>query len=160
MSLTSIDKLGQSYDAVAASVPAARRALTQFAQRAGADSEQLDAIRLAASEAITNAVVHAYDGVAGRIHVSAALASGELWVLIADDGCGLQVTANSPGLGAGLALISEVTDSFAIVKRSNGGTEVRMRFNLDAPPLPEERYSRGSNSSATSPASSSFSTTT
>jgi hypothetical protein len=60
--------------------------------------------------------------------------SGELWILISDDGCGLQPRADRPGLGLGLGLISQLSDDCAIVSRASGGTEVRIRFNLvDAP---------------------------
>jgi anti-sigma regulatory factor (Ser/Thr protein kinase) len=36
----------------------------------------------------------------------------------------------SPGLGFGLSLMSQVCDEFEIAKRSSGGLEVRMRFAL------------------------------
>ena len=122
--------LSYSYPAVADSVPRARDALSRFAQSAGVNGDQLDAIRLAVSEAATNAVVHAYEGEPGQIQVDAGLGSGELWVLVADDGYGMRPRIDSPGLGVGLALISQVCDGFAIAKRSSGGTEVRMRFGL------------------------------
>jgi anti-sigma regulatory factor (Ser/Thr protein kinase) len=80
---------------------------------------------------VTNAVVHAYRGGPGGIHVNTAVVSSELWILISDDGCGLEPGANRPGLGLGLGLISQVSDDFAIVSRASGGTEVRIRFNLD-----------------------------
>jgi anti-sigma regulatory factor (Ser/Thr protein kinase) len=98
---------------------------------AGAAGERLDEVRLAVSEALTNAVVHAYrDGEPGRFQVTAALASGELWVLIGDDGRGLHAWNDSRGLGIGLSLISGLSDDFAIVTRASGGTEVQMRFDL------------------------------
>lgn len=122
--------LSYSYPAVADSVPRAREALSKFAQSAGVSGDQLDAIRLAVSEAATNAVVHAYEGDAGQIQVDAGLASGDLWVLVADDGYGMRPRIDSPGLGVGLSLISQVCDEVTIAKRSSGGTEVRMRFGL------------------------------
>jgi anti-sigma regulatory factor (Ser/Thr protein kinase) len=112
-------------------VPLARRALASVAAAAGAAGERLDEIRLAVSEALTNAVVHAYrNGDAGRLHVTAAVASDELWVLIGDDGRGLHARNDSQGLGIGLSLISGLSDDFAIVARASGGTEVQMRFDL------------------------------
>lgn len=129
------DVLNQSYPARAESVPMARRALTDVAATAGADGERLDEIRLAVSEALTNAVVHAYrDGATGHFHVTAAVASGELWVLISDDGRGLHAWNDSRGLGIGLSLISGLSDDFAIVTRASGGTEVQMRFDLKKGP--------------------------
>jgi anti-sigma regulatory factor (Ser/Thr protein kinase) len=120
-----------TYPAVPDSVPAARKALTDFAQDAGADRDQLQAVRLAASEAITNAIIHAYDrGVDGEVSVSATYLHRELWLLITDTGHGMRARNNSPGLGLGLALIAQLADDFQILSRGSGGTELRMRFNL------------------------------
>ena len=128
------EALSESYPAVPETVPLARRALAAVAAAAGAAGERLDEIRLAVSEALTNAVVHAYrDGETGHLHVTAAVASGELWVLIGDDGRGLHAWNDSQGLGIGLSLISGLSDDFAIVTRGSGGTEVQMRFDLRKP---------------------------
>ena len=94
----------------------------------------IEAIRLAVSEAMTNAVKYAYVDEPGEIEVAATLASGELWVLIADDGCGLRAEARSDGLGLGLALIALASDSLTIVRRSSGGIEVRLAFALTRAP--------------------------
>jgi len=123
-------EISECYPAAAASVPQARQALVSLASRAGASEEQVEAVRLASSEALTNVVQHAYGGGEGSIHVASAVTDDELWVLIADDGCGLEPRADRPGLGLGLGLIAQVSDELAIVPRAGGGTEVRMRFNL------------------------------
>jgi anti-sigma regulatory factor (Ser/Thr protein kinase) len=129
------DALNQSYPAVPETVPVARRALTEVAAAAGAAGDRLEEIRLAVSEALTNAVVHAYRGdEPGHFHVTAAVASGELWVLVSDDGRGLHAWNDSRGLGIGLSLISGLSDDFAIVTRASGGTEVQMRFDLNRGP--------------------------
>jgi anti-sigma regulatory factor (Ser/Thr protein kinase) len=122
--------LSRDYSAVAESVPLARSALVAAARCAGADSDQLEAVRLAASEALTNAVIHAYPRRGGRIHVAAWTSAGEFIVEIADDGLGFQTRTDTPGLGMGLGLISQVTDDFTIRQPTSGGTAVRMRFWL------------------------------
>jgi serine/threonine-protein kinase RsbW len=122
--------LSQNYPAVAESVPRAREALSVFAQSVGATGDQLDSIRLAVSEAATNVVVHAYEGDPGRLQLDAEVSPGELAVLVADDGLGMRPQVQSPGLGFGLSLISQVCDEFEIARRSTGGLEVRMRFAL------------------------------
>jgi serine/threonine-protein kinase RsbW len=124
--------MSHTYPAVAESVPRAREALSTFARAAGATADQLDSIRLAVSEATTNVVLHAYDDESGWIQLDAGLKAGELWVLIADDGFGMRPRIDSPGLGFGLSLISQVCDEFEIGKRSSGGLEVRMRFAVGA----------------------------
>lgn len=122
--------LNQTYEATPDAVAEGRAALAEFAAQSGADGEQVESVRLAVSEAMTNAVLHAYRGEPGTIYVNAAVVAGELWILIADDGCGLEPRADRPGLGLGLGLIAQVSDDFAIVSRASGGTEVRIRFNL------------------------------
>jgi stage II sporulation protein AB (anti-sigma F factor) len=133
--------LNETYEASPSSVAAGRSRLADFAATAGATPSQVDAVRLAASEAMTNSVLHAYRGGPGLIYVSAAVASGELWILISDDGCGLTPRADRPGLGLGLGLISQVSDDFAVVSRATGGTEVRIRFNLVTADVPAEEPS-------------------
>ena len=152
--------LQQSYPAVPGSVRAARRALTRFAVQAGASAEQVEAVRLAASEALTNAVKHAYPDSDGTVEITAALACGELCVLIADDGCGIRPHVSRGGLGLGLTLIASLCDELQIVKGSSGGTGLWLWFKLrtEAPLL--VGHPRGSVASATAPARSRFSTTT
>ena len=106
--------LNETYEASPRSVAEGRAQLADFAAKAGATLSQIDAVRLAASEAMTNSVLHAYRCGPGLIYVNAAVASGELWILISDDGSGLKPRADRPGLGLGLGLISEVSDDFAI----------------------------------------------
>ncbi len=137
-----VRNLDATYEATPGSIAEARARLARFAAGAGATPTLIDAVRLAASEAMTNCVLHAYRGEPGEIHVNAALVSGQLWIRISDDGPGLEPRADRPGLGLGLGLISQVSDDFAVVSRASGGTEVRMRFSLD----------RGTDSSVTEPA--------
>jgi serine/threonine-protein kinase RsbW len=118
----------ESFPAVAGSVPLARRVITDWAIAAGAEEDQVDAIRLAVSEALTNVVLHAYPWRTGEIYVTARVAGRELWVLIGDSGCGIHAGRDTDGLGLGLALISQMTDGFSVVERSSGGTELRLRF--------------------------------
>jgi serine/threonine-protein kinase RsbW/stage II sporulation protein AB (anti-sigma F factor) len=124
--------ISRGYSAVADSVPVARRALVAMALEAGAEADQLEAVALAVSEALTNAVLHAYPDGPGQIRVSAWAAGTELVVVIADDGNGFRAHSERPGLGVGLGLIATLSDEFEIVQLPSGGTEVQMRFWLSA----------------------------
>jgi anti-sigma regulatory factor (Ser/Thr protein kinase) len=110
-------------------VTQARRTFTRFAASVGLSGSRLEGLRLALSEAVTNAVKHAYRGSdRGQVHVSATVAADELWVLVVDNGCGHQTPAAEPGLGVGLALMASESDGCEVLERAEGGTEARMRF--------------------------------
>jgi anti-sigma regulatory factor (Ser/Thr protein kinase) len=94
------------------------------------DANGVDAVRLAVSEAVTNAIVHGYRGERGKVDVVATAVNGDFWVLVSDAGCGCQTPAVHPGLGWGLALITDACNEFSLVDRAEGGTEARMRFEI------------------------------
>jgi serine/threonine-protein kinase RsbW len=118
---------------VPTSVARARQELGEFASSAGLAEARADAVRLAVSEAVTNVVRHAYAEGGGAVHVEATIEDAALWVLVSDEGHGMEVPTRSPGLGVGLSLISMVTDRVAISGRPDGGTELRMAFDLGRP---------------------------
>ena len=126
--------LRKTFDASPDVVRPARSQIADFAASVGAAPATVDAVRLAVSEAITNAVVHGYGGGPGEITVQASRADDELWIVICDAGGGLQPKADRPGLGLGLGLISQLSDDFSILSRGTGGTEVRIRFGLSPAP--------------------------
>jgi anti-sigma regulatory factor (Ser/Thr protein kinase) len=113
-----------------ASVPKARHALRDFASGIQSDPDLVDAVCMASSEAVTNAVVHAYHGGTGNVYIRASVVDDELRIIVADDGFGLEPRADRPGLGLGLGLISKLTCDLSIVPGPAGGTEVRMSFKL------------------------------
>jgi stage II sporulation protein AB (anti-sigma F factor) len=147
-----------SFDAVAPSVPASRRAVGEVARAHGACTEDVQRIELAVSEAVTNAIVHGYGLQArGRIHVMAAVSEQELLVLVADDGCGLGAAPASSGLGLGLGVVEGSCDALTITTRAAGGTMVEMSFRLREREAAYARQgrldqARGPVSSATCPA--------
>jgi anti-sigma regulatory factor (Ser/Thr protein kinase) len=108
-----------------------RRDVAAFATRAGMDEQGVGDIRLAVSEAATNAVVHAYREVQGTLVVRARVDGRDLVVIVTDTGIGLAPRPDSPGLGLGMPLMATVTTTFSVVSRGPG-TEVQMTFALPA----------------------------
>jgi serine/threonine-protein kinase RsbW len=84
------------------------------------------------TEAITNAVVHAYrhHDRPGRVDMEAEVDGDSLWVRVRDQGRGLEPRLDSPGLGLGLPLIAQLSASSEIVSPEHGGTEIIMRFDV------------------------------
>jgi anti-sigma regulatory factor (Ser/Thr protein kinase) len=122
---------GFTFDADSKSVPRARHAVTAFAREHGVPADLVGDVALAVSEACTNVVLHAYAEQAhGRFAVDLALKDTSLCVSVRDDGIGMRPRSDSPGLGLGLPIIASTADSFAIGPSKDGGTELRMRFDL------------------------------
>ena len=105
----------------------ARRAVARFASEA-VPAVDLDAVRLAVSEAVTNAIVHAYRGTEpGTIEVVAAASGGVLEVTVADGGVGMAPRVDSPGMGLGLPTIAVLADHVDVTVRRRG-TRLVMQF--------------------------------
>lgn len=112
----------------------ARRAAGDFAAGEGVDADTLAAIRLCVSEAVSNAVQHAYrhHDEPGEVEVEAHRPDGYLCLYVRDRGCGLAARPDSPGLGLGLPLISQTAAEVEVREPDEGGTELVMRFELAA----------------------------
>lgn len=106
--------------------------MTEYATAAGMGAATLAALRVAVSEAVTNAVLHAYLDAsdAGPVHVSAETSGAEILVSVSDEGRGMVPRTDSPGAGLGLPLIAQMTEGFELSARKGGGTVLRMRFAL------------------------------
>ena len=104
-----------------------RHEMTEIAADCGMDADAIADVRLAVTEAATNAVMHAYADAAGELAVTAALQDSELEIVIGDTGPGFVERVDSPGMGAGLPLIATVTQRLRIISHS-GGTDIHMTF--------------------------------
>ena len=111
-----------------------RRAVVAFARQSGASNRQAEDIAVAVSEALSNAVVHAYAGrdEPGDVVVQARLQDHSLEVEVCDEGIGMLPRADSPGLGLGLGLMAHEASHCEIRSSPSGGTEVVLRFELPA----------------------------
>jgi anti-sigma regulatory factor (Ser/Thr protein kinase) len=111
-----------------------RRAVGEFARAQGAADDVVSAVELATSEAMSNAVIHAFVDrpEPGTLMVTARREGDAIAVVVCDDGSGMRPRPDSPGLGVGLPLMTRTTQSLRFSERPEGGTEVAMRFGLAA----------------------------
>jgi anti-sigma regulatory factor (Ser/Thr protein kinase) len=113
----------------------ARRLARTYAAGQGARDETLAAIALCVSEAVTNAVVHAYrESEPGELELEARRPDGYICLYVRDRGAGFAPRVDSPGLGLGLGLVSNSAAALEVRRPPAGGTEVVMRFDLAHPP--------------------------
>jgi anti-sigma regulatory factor (Ser/Thr protein kinase) len=113
--------------AVPRSVPELRRALRATIAGRGFDE---DAVALAATEAVTNAVRHAYQAPGGSVSLTATTSVDELIVVVADEGVGIRgltLQTDPKIVGMGLALIRELC-AHVRVDPTHAGTTLTMRF--------------------------------
>ena len=123
----------------------ARSCLSAFVADADPTVEELCDLRCAVSEAVTNAVVHAYrdrDSSRSYIYISCRLYEGrEVTVEISDNGCGIEdvALARTPRYttgdgedrcGMGFLVMESFTDSLSVKSRVGKGTTVLMRKKL------------------------------
>ena len=127
-----VASLRRALPAIPASVTALRHEVADFVTAAGIGDPVLTGVKLAVSEAVTNAVVHAYVDVdvPGEVRVLACVNEDEVRVTVSDDGCGIMPRLDSPGLGVGLPFIAHLADSLDIDQHDGGGTELRMSFRI------------------------------
>src|SRR3712207_2512549 len=124
----------EAYPAAPEAVGRARRTARTKARRMGAGEREVEMIALAVSEAVTNAVIHAYrfERHAGEVVLEMEKPGPRdgLVVRVRDAGCGMSPRADSPGLGMGLPLIGSLADDVRVGTPPGGGTEISMRFVL------------------------------
>jgi len=93
------------------------------------DTELLDDLRTAVSEACNDVVLHAYEAEPGPLIMTLAAAPAGVEVLVRDRGTGIhQVSPRDDRMGVGLPVISALADRTEFRSNPDGGTDVRMLF--------------------------------
>ena len=132
---SSVARASWSIPAVAEEVTGVRQAAVEFARANGVPDALLEDLRLAISEAVTNAVVHAFRSQEqpGTVTVSVDVRAPEITeVIVRDDGIGMSQRSDSPGIGLGLGIIARLADQVEHRSpRDGAGFELWMRFRLD-----------------------------
>jgi anti-sigma regulatory factor (Ser/Thr protein kinase) len=119
----------RNFRALPEQVGEARHAVVAYARQYGV--VDADAVALAVSEAVTNAVLHAYvdDAEPGDVEVTAQRHPDDGFeVRVCDHGRGMKPRSDSPGMGVGLPLVATLAERFEVEARLGGGTSVRMIF--------------------------------
>ena len=120
------------------SVSRARRAVLDALKGMAVDR---DAVGVVVSEAVTNAVLHAYRDRErpGDVHVCARVEDDGVEVAVSDDGLGLRPRPDSPGVGLGMPLIADLADHVEITQPAGSGVRIAAHFALMGPAGPHGR---------------------
>lgn len=116
------------------SVTIARQAVAGLADACGWPSDFVDDLKLAVSEAWTNAVVHAYpDRSDGDVELAVWIDEPQVRIAVRDHGVGIAPRlSSSAGLGLGMPLMASLSDEMRVRTMSDGATEVAMIFTIPA----------------------------
>ncbi len=126
----------------------ARAAVAAFASQLDPTLEEINDIKTAVSEAVTNCIVHAYNEAPGKIYITAEITDDKaLRVKVRDTGCGIEnvdkameplyTTVGGERAGLGFAVMLSFMDSVRVTSRVGRGTTVLMtkrispRYNIN-----------------------------
>jgi stage II sporulation protein AB (anti-sigma F factor) len=116
----------------------ARVAVAAFVSQLDPTMEELTDIKTVVSEAVTNSIIHAYDNRPdGVVRIEAHIENDELYVMIEDDGNGIEdlelartpLYTSKPELersGMGFTIMENFMDRIEVVSIPGSGTKVSM----------------------------------
>ncbi|NLJ74825.1 MAG: anti-sigma F factor [Firmicutes bacterium] len=118
----------------------ARTAIALFAAQLDLTLDELEDIKVAVSEAVSNSVIHGYQNNLGTIIVQASYGNGQLQIVVEDFGQGIPdielaketgyTTIPQERMGLGLTFIYEYMDDVVLTSQVNQGTKVTMKKNV------------------------------
>jgi len=123
------------FPSLAENVGMARVAVAAFASQLGFTVPEVEELRVAVSEAVSNAVIHAYPDEPGWVEVTCKLREGTLLVTVRDYGCGIEdveaarrpaYSSDPERMGLGFAFMDSFMDSVEVESQVGKGTTVRM----------------------------------
>ena len=119
----------------------ARMTVAAFCMQFDPTIEQLNDIKTAVSEAVTNCVVHAYPDTQGIVYITARLKNDTLTISVKDKGIGIPDIAQamqpmfttdikSERAGLGFAVMQSFMDKVKVYSVQDKGTRVVMTKNI------------------------------
>lgn len=113
-----------------------RVAVAAFVSSLDPTIEEINDIKTAVSEAVTNAIVHAYRDTVGKIYITVSTEESTVRISIRDRGCGIEnikqameplfTTGGEERAGLGFAVMESFTDRLTVHSRVGKGTVVTM----------------------------------
>lgn len=120
----------------------ARTVIAIFASQLDTTLEEIDDIKVAVSEAVSNSVIHGYRDSYGTIVLNAKFLDSALEICVEDFGCGIPdieqakeasyTTIPEERMGLGLLFIYELMDKVNIISEIDKGTKVIMTKEISA----------------------------
>lgn len=136
------DEIKISFPAVSENEGFARTAVSSFIAKLDPCVDELADIRTAVSEAVTNAIVHAYRETEGYVYITVRIMKGRIvCIQVKDKGCGIEdiekamtplytTAQNEERSGLGFAVMESFMDTVSVKSKVHTGTCVFMKKKL------------------------------
>lgn len=129
------------FDSISENESLARTVVTAFLARLDPTMEELSDVKTAVSEAVTNAIIHGYDGAPGKIRIHSWIEDNTIWVEVQDQGVGIAdiekamepLYTTRPEMersGMGFAFMEAFMDELCVDSQVDKGTTIRMKKKI------------------------------
>lgn len=119
----------------------ARTVVAAFITRLDPTLEELADVKTAVSEAVTNAIIHGYEGTGGKITIHSRMEGNTVWIEVSDKGVGISditkamepLYTTKPEMersGMGFAFMEAFMDDLDVISEEGKGTTVKMRKTI------------------------------
>lgn len=135
------NKMLLSFSTISGNESFARATVAAFASKLDPTIEELEDIKTAVSEAVTNAIIHGYNAQQGMVHMEVTLTDTNIEIIVRDEGCGIEdvnlareaAYTSRPDLersGMGFTIMEHLMDEIEIVSIVGKGTQIVMRKKI------------------------------
>lgn len=144
------NEMKMEFDAISANESFARVAVAAFVAELDPTLEEIADVKTAVSEAVTNAIIHGYEGIEnGRVHIYCLLEQDVLHVEVEDHGRGIEdvekamepLYTTKPELnrsGMGFPFMEAFMDDLEVISGPGEGTKVVMKKKIGCSPWIED----------------------
>ncbi|MCQ2478126.1 MAG: anti-sigma F factor [Clostridia bacterium] len=139
--MTAVNKFSMNMMSKSANEGFARAAVSAFVSQLDPTLEEINDIKTAVSEAVTNCIVHAYKEGYGKIYISAEIFDNKsVKITVRDKGCGIEnvnkameplfTTVGGERAGLGFAVMQSFMDNVKVRSKIGKGTTVVMEKRI------------------------------
>lgn len=133
------------FDAKSKNEGFARVAVSAFITMLNPTMEELSDVKTAVSEAVTNSIIHGYDGKQGKVTLECSVEGDVVSIIVSDEGKGIEniekamepLFTTRPELersGMGFSFMEAFMDDLEVTSRLEQGTQVFMKKKLGCSP--------------------------
>ncbi|MBQ3119005.1 MAG: anti-sigma F factor [Clostridia bacterium] len=122
----------------------ARTAVAAFITQLNPTLDDIEDVKAAVSEAVTNSIIHGYKNISGNVYITCTLRESEAEIVISDKGCGIENielartplytgSKDSERSGLGFTVMETFMDAITVESVPDKGTTVTLVKKINSP---------------------------